>query len=132
MSVPDRILQFVADVEDYYGTYPPKIKIGVLDVLKLHDGWPSAEYLDQLYDVLTDSFSTKWRTVPSKVEIREAMATLAQKPSDTGIEDPVMAAWADRRLELISEERFQEILREHLGERPQIADGTQKGAGGAA
>lgn len=80
MSVPDQVIQFVADVEAYYGKYPPKIKIGVLEALKINGRWASGVYLDRLYDALTDTFSPKWGKVPSKIEIREAMDAMPPAP----------------------------------------------------
>jgi hypothetical protein len=43
---------------------------------------------------------------------------LSQPPPERGIEDPVMAAWADWQSGVISEEEYQRILKEHLGDRP--------------
>ena len=50
----------------------------------------------------------------------EAVAKRAagQPPPERGIEDPVMAAWAAKRSGEISEEEFERIRHEHLGDRP--------------
>lgn len=42
----------------------------------------------------------------------------SQPPPERGIEDPVMAAWAAKELGQISEEEFERIRYEHLGDRP--------------
>lgn len=76
MMTPEHVLRFIADVEEYYGKYTPKIRLGVLSVLHHQGTWFSADLLDRLYDALTDSFSPKWGKVPSKIEIREALETV--------------------------------------------------------
>lgn len=42
----------------------------------------------------------------------------SQAPPDRGIEDPVMAAWADWQSGEISEEEYQRIVKDNLGDRP--------------
>lgn len=131
MKIPESVVEFIADLESYYGQYRPAVKAMIVEWLaKLGDPWPTQERLDFLYVGITDVFSTRWRTPPGKADFKEFLRDRPFPPE--GIMDPVFAALADRELDRISEERYQEILREHLGERPQIADGTQKGAGGAA
>lgn len=130
MKIPQRVVEFIAELESYYGQYRPAVKAMIVEWLaKIGDPWPTQERLDFLYVGITDVYSTRWRTPPAKADFKEFLRDRPFPPEE-GIRDPVHAAWADRRLELISEERFQEILREHLGDRPQIADKTQ--SGGAA
>jgi len=83
VPVPNHVRQFVADIEETYGRYPPKLKIGVLEVLKVAGYWPSQEWLDRLYDAVTDTFSPKWGKVPSKIEIRAAIQVMAPEPYKT-------------------------------------------------
>ena len=75
-AIPEHVLQFVLDLEDTYGKYPAKIKIGVLEFLKSGGHWPGQEWLDRLYDSVTDTFSPKWGKVPSKIELRQAMQVM--------------------------------------------------------
>ncbi len=74
--VPNHVMQFVSDIEETYGRYPPKLKIGVLEVLKSAGHWPGQDWLDRLYDAVTDTFSPKWGKVPSKIEIRQAIQVM--------------------------------------------------------
>jgi len=88
---PRHVIQFISDIEETYGRYPTKIKIGVIEVIKGGGNWPSKEWLDRLYDAVTDTFSPKWGKVPSKIEIRTAMQEMAP-PEFTGERIPASEA----------------------------------------
>lgn len=80
MTTPEHVLRFIADIEEYYGKYSPKVRLGVLSVLHSQGNWFSADLLDRIYDAVTDSFSPKWGKVPSKIEIREALENVPPAP----------------------------------------------------
>jgi hypothetical protein len=95
VKIPEHVVEFIADLERYYGQYRPAVKAMIVEWLAgIGKPWPTQELLDYLYDGITNVFSTRWRTPPSKADLREFLRDWPFPSETVGV--PELAALVAR------------------------------------